>query len=262
MSAAAANNPRILKLIQLEASGRIKPEHQQELDGYRTAGIVKAPSANSGGLPTKDAEYINSLRDSAGGAQQTARIYDRIAPVLDRLPTGPTQGVRYNMVIPEQDDAGWAKVAKGMFGSAVRGIGGLVGRQPVTPQNIADYQYVRAQQSERTAARQLEQKGPQTAADAAMYRLSDISAYNAPQVNAKIVGEGKLSALLTAQKPDFYIRWAKQHGGLSALDPQGRSVEAAWNDRVRAAQERLPANIEKARQARLAKSGWKIERIN
>jgi hypothetical protein len=38
-------NPRIIKLIELEASGRIKPEHQQELNAYRAMGA--APKSSS-----------------------------------------------------------------------------------------------------------------------------------------------------------------------------------------------------------------------
>lgn len=37
-----ASNPRIAKLIELEVAGRIKPEHQQELDTYRAQGLAPA----------------------------------------------------------------------------------------------------------------------------------------------------------------------------------------------------------------------------
>ena len=33
-------NPRIGKLIELETAGRIKPEHQTELDTYRAQGLA------------------------------------------------------------------------------------------------------------------------------------------------------------------------------------------------------------------------------
>ncbi len=43
-----ASNPRIAKLIELEVAGRIKPEHQQELDTYRAQGMAPA-RASAGG---------------------------------------------------------------------------------------------------------------------------------------------------------------------------------------------------------------------
>lgn len=41
-------NPRIVKLLELEAAGRIKPEHQQELDQYRATGVVARPKTTEG----------------------------------------------------------------------------------------------------------------------------------------------------------------------------------------------------------------------
>jgi len=40
-------NPRIAKLIELEVSGRIKPEHQRELDTYRAQGLAPKKAAGS-----------------------------------------------------------------------------------------------------------------------------------------------------------------------------------------------------------------------
>lgn len=45
--ATTVTNPRIGKLIELEVSGRIKPEHQQELDTYRAQGLAPKKAASS-----------------------------------------------------------------------------------------------------------------------------------------------------------------------------------------------------------------------
>ncbi len=45
---AASENPRVNKLIELEVSGRIKPEHQQELDTYRAQGVAPKKAAGAG----------------------------------------------------------------------------------------------------------------------------------------------------------------------------------------------------------------------
>lgn len=68
-------NPRIAKLIELEVSGRIKPEHQQELDSYRAMG--RAP-ARAEGVVSKDeqanirAEAIDKIK-LARSLQQRSR---------------------------------------------------------------------------------------------------------------------------------------------------------------------------------------------
>lgn len=41
-------NPRVNKLIELEVGGRIKPEHQQELDTYRAQGLAPKKASNTG----------------------------------------------------------------------------------------------------------------------------------------------------------------------------------------------------------------------
>lgn len=45
----ANSNPRVLKLIELETAGRIKPEHQQELDTYRAQGLAPKGAATTEG---------------------------------------------------------------------------------------------------------------------------------------------------------------------------------------------------------------------
>ena len=41
-------NPRIAKLLELESSGRIKPEHQAELNALRAQGIVETDTPSQG----------------------------------------------------------------------------------------------------------------------------------------------------------------------------------------------------------------------
>lgn len=53
-------NPRIAKLIELEVSGRIKPEHQQELDTYRAQGL--APKKNDGSTESERTAAFLSTR--------------------------------------------------------------------------------------------------------------------------------------------------------------------------------------------------------
>jgi hypothetical protein len=52
-------NPRIVKLMELETAGRIKPEHQAELDSYRARGVVGTPKALTEG-EAKTTNFYNS----------------------------------------------------------------------------------------------------------------------------------------------------------------------------------------------------------
>jgi hypothetical protein len=52
-------NPRLVKLIELEAAGRIKPEHQAELDSYRARGVIATPKALTEG-EAKTTNFYNS----------------------------------------------------------------------------------------------------------------------------------------------------------------------------------------------------------
>lgn len=60
-----ASNPRIAKLIELEVSGRIKPEHQQELDTYRAQGLAPA---RAGGDLTEGQSKSTGFYNRAQGA--------------------------------------------------------------------------------------------------------------------------------------------------------------------------------------------------
>ncbi len=52
-------NPRLVKLMELETAGRIKPEHQAELDSYRTRGVINTPKALTEG-EAKTTNFYNS----------------------------------------------------------------------------------------------------------------------------------------------------------------------------------------------------------
>ena len=66
--ATTVTNPRIGKLIELEVSGRIKPEHQQELDTYRAQGL--APKKTSGNTLTEYQGKSTGFYERALGANK------------------------------------------------------------------------------------------------------------------------------------------------------------------------------------------------
>ena len=73
-------NPRIAKLIELEVSGRIKPEHQQELDTYRAQGL--APKKSSGNSLTEYQGKSTGFYERALGLTGTLRAPGKVANPL------------------------------------------------------------------------------------------------------------------------------------------------------------------------------------
>jgi hypothetical protein len=59
-------NPRIVKLIELEAAGRIRPEHQTELDSYRARGILGTPKQ----LTESEAKTTNFYNSALGAENE------------------------------------------------------------------------------------------------------------------------------------------------------------------------------------------------
>lgn len=58
--------PRINKLIELEVSGRIKPQHQQELDTYRAQGLAPKKSASATPTESENTAAFLATRVSGG----------------------------------------------------------------------------------------------------------------------------------------------------------------------------------------------------
>lgn len=88
-----ASNPRIAKLIELEVAGRIKPEHQQELDTYRAQGLAPARAGadlteNQGkntGFYARAMEADQNFGRTAAATEPRGVIAQGLA---DTLPTG------------------------------------------------------------------------------------------------------------------------------------------------------------------------------
>lgn len=91
-------NPRIAKLIELETAGRIKPEHQTELDTYRAQGW--APKKMGGPSATTEAEKTAAFLATrvAGGMDDLSRVIDKTpsaaSPELDSELFGFNPGMR------------------------------------------------------------------------------------------------------------------------------------------------------------------------
>lgn len=75
-----ATNPRIAKLIELEVAGRIKPEHQQELDTYRAQGVAPKKATEGGTESERTAAFLTTR--VANGISTLKEIGDAGNPTL------------------------------------------------------------------------------------------------------------------------------------------------------------------------------------
>lgn len=75
---------RISLLTMGEAQGKLRPEHQAELDRYRASGLAKRSPTAPAAAATESAQALETskARDSARAAMSTI---DRIAPSLARV---------------------------------------------------------------------------------------------------------------------------------------------------------------------------------
>jgi len=86
--AKTVTNPRIAKLIELEIAGRIKPEHQQELNTYRAQGLA----------PKDGAAGTESERNAAFLTTRLAGALNTIGEVRKNDPAGLEPGYLPNAV--------------------------------------------------------------------------------------------------------------------------------------------------------------------
>lgn len=86
MAQKPSDNPRINKLIELEVAGRIKPEHQLELDTYRAQGIAPKKSVGSA---TESERTAGFLATRVAGAMGTLADIDRTDPDAAKPPLTP-----------------------------------------------------------------------------------------------------------------------------------------------------------------------------
>jgi hypothetical protein len=77
---------RISLLTMGEAQGKLRPEHQAELEKYRSQGLAKRlPSAPGAGQPAADAGGQLETATARDKARSAMILIDRLQPQLDRV---------------------------------------------------------------------------------------------------------------------------------------------------------------------------------
>lgn len=204
-------------------------------------------------ISEKDQAIIDGMRQQAAPAAQLLPQIRDASKAADRFQGGPGKGAYYDAVMPETNDWGITAAAKGLL------------RTPLSKQSMMDYQALKSPQQSIILNEQQAQKGPQTESDAARMALAGVTPSNYNSVNAQRAAIAAFNAKMAMNKPDFYSRWANQHGSLGALDHGGQSVDKAWSTALQKGLEILyndPAYIQATGAKPQASSdGWKIEQV-
>ena len=239
----ARQNERMQLLIRGEQQGVLRPEHVKELAALRatsTAGTTTAP----------DKKALTDASDRSSAAGKTLRLYDSVAPAIERFNPGPLKGSVYDALMPNDGEGFWGGVGS-TLGAPLRAL--------LPQQDKDDYQRINAAQSERVALRQMEQKGPQTDKDAAMYRQADLSPTRTKAVNRDIIARGRTESHLVKQKAALLNKWVAQYGSPSAPNHNGFTFQQAsdWLEQNYAKQQRPAAPPS----TRRANDGWSVQEV-
>jgi hypothetical protein len=216
--------------------------------------IAAAQAELSGGnnkFTAPDKTFLNEQRALSQAGRDSVTEYKNAAGAIDRFGTDAFKANIYDAAIPDETD--------GIFSGFRKRIVNKVGRVAgvIDDQGVDDFQTLKGLQAQRTLTAGAAQKGPQTEFDAARIALSEISPYKTMEANRRVIYNGTLKAALLARKADYYTTWANKYG-LNGLDPQGRSVEAGWEQLNKNA---MAAPMPGARRNAPAKGGAGPKRI-
>lgn len=206
-------------------------------------------------ISADDQKFINEMRTGTGNMTTLLRDITGAQKAVDRFRPSPDKGGLYNNLVPEEDDWLPTMLAK-KIGQGVAGI---------DKKGIEDYQTLKSLQEARVLQAQQAQKGPQTESDALRMKLSDVSPSKYSAVNARILAEAQYDALMNQQEPEFYTKWANNHGSINAKNKSGETAGEVWSELYQRGltQMRSDPRFVKATggQAPQQDDGWKIEEV-
>lgn len=200
-----------------ETAASIASAGERRASAARTTQTIRQNPINE-----KDQLVIGDLRNKASQIDDVINNYRTASTVIQRFNTSPEKAYLLEKGVPPPQDSSLWQQARGMVMGAPK-------TPIVTQQDRENYQEIKRLQNLYVLAEQQKQAGPQTESDAARMALTAISPGNYKNVNAKILADGMISAQLAKRKPGFYTRWANRYGSLSAVSPNGTTVDDAWN---------------------------------
>lgn len=212
----AAKSARQLLLESGEARGILRPEHVRELAALRSS------SGKGGSNPTApDRKALIDAADHTNAASKTIRLYNSVAPAIDRFNPGPLKGTLYDTVMPNEGG--------GFFDSLGAFVGAPV-RALLPSQDKDDYQAINSAKAERIGLRSMEQKGVMAKNDEMQFKAADISASKSRNVNHAIMDRQRNEAHLTQLRTLMQSQWVAKYGSTSKSSPNGTTFQQAIAD--------------------------------
>lgn len=246
-----AKSARQARLEQGEALGKLRPEHQAELNAMR----AQSGGASGGKvkIEANDRKAVQEASLRAEAAGKSLRLYDSVAPAIERFNPGPLKGSMYDMVMPNEG---------GGFFDSVGAIVGAPVRALLPAQDKDDYQRINSARAERIGLRSMEQKGVMAKNDEMQFKAADISASKGKRVNADIVARQRMESNLTRIRSTLEQKWVSRFGSTSRAAPNGKTfaeiVDFAERDFMKA---RGPNRPKAPPSTRRAQGGWSAEEV-
>lgn len=204
------------------------------------------PGTGRRALTKAEEKVLNELNAQAASAAETRNQVLAARQASRRLRPGPYRGMFLDAAIPEEGGGILDRVGALVVGAPASLLGAI------DQQDVEDYTTLKGIGSERVLEEQIKQKGPQTESDAARLAATEISRYKPDSVNLEKSNRSLALSDRVERRARFYTEWAHKYG-LNGLDPQGRSVEEAFQQAI--------ANAPKPDAdvlAKIKRGGWKL----
>lgn len=168
-----------------------------------------------------DQKSLAEMRLAGGDLDSVVRDIGAASAAVDRFKPAPGKAASFDWFTPDENDWPLTAAAK----NANFALNPFIS---ATERDRQDYQTLLALQNQAVLNQQIAQKGPQTESDALRMKLTTVSPNKAMGENKRTLIETRYDAEMRRRRLDFYTQWANKVGSLSALDPNGRSADEAW----------------------------------
>lgn len=242
----ARKTERQLLLERGEAQGKLKPEHQAELNTIRTAARAAAKT-------TKDDRMALTKASATAAAERDAlAAYQRAAQAVDTFDTGPIKASVLDVASPEPS-GGWLDSLGALtVGIPIRGV--------TSSKTLAARDHLKTINAKIALASSGELKGAASDADMALMRMTGISDYKTKAENKRIISDAARTSKVAQTRAAFTNGWIARFGSLSSASPNGTTFEKglaeAENNVRTGAHRKAPPSTRKYQPP----SGWAVTR--
>jgi hypothetical protein len=232
---ADALKERIALLQMGAAQGKLRPEHQEELDRYIAQGVAKVPAGGIGGRVKPTADDLKELREAGGRAEaerDAAREYVGAARSVKTMGTGPWKAWALDAITPDQD------------GGIMDAVGATLGaplRALVSDKTLQARDHLNTINAKVALTGSQQMKGSSSDKDTALMRLGGIGPYKTEAENNRIIKQALYDSGLAQTRSKFKSYWIGKFGSISNPSPNGMTFEQGLAGAEKAFQRNLAA---------------------